>query len=90
VKVEDLSEIIKRELRGTNMYEYLEGSSGDHAWVAYKNFQLKSFKKLDGKWHVTAQLLKEGDSDYTIVRMVLNDETGEVTDMAMNPSIAFS
>lgn len=58
MKVEDLTEIIKGELRGTNMYEYL-GDSVDRGWMAYKNFQLKSFKKRGGKWHVTASLLKE-------------------------------
>jgi len=50
----------------------------------YTAFWLTSFKKVEGKWHVTAGFL--GDDGLVTrnhsVTMTIDDETGEVTEMS--------
>ena len=73
MKVEELPEIVEKELKKV----------GYGSTFFYTNFRLASFKKIEGKWHVTAAFERSDViSRYpTTVSIVIDDATGEMTEM---------
>jgi len=48
----------------------------------YQNLRLASYKKVDNKWQITAKFESaHGVINTTIVSMVIDDETGQVSEM---------
>ena len=99
MKVEDLLPIVKRELARVGMVEHVDDSgslasafrSFDFSYFGakessrfeYQNLRLVSFKKVDGKWHVTAKFENaSGVISPNIIHMVIDDNTGEVSEMS--------
>jgi len=95
MKVEDLLPIVKRELAKVGMVEHVaagyftnffdvfyEETRGTSRFK-YQNLRLVSFEKVDRKWHVTAKFENALEPDTsTTVNMVIDDETGEVSEMS--------
>jgi hypothetical protein len=51
----------------------------------YQNLRLASYSKVDNKWHVTAEFeAAHGVIRTTKVYMVIDDQTGEVSEMSSN------
>jgi hypothetical protein len=49
----------------------------------YQNLRLASYRKVDNKWHITAKFESaHGVISPTIVSMVIDDQTGEVSEMS--------
>lgn len=82
MKIEDLPVIAKRELARVG---WVEG--GRRAGCGYTNFHLLSFKKVDTKWHITADFEEQVEPGRMIptrtLTMALEDATGDVTEMSI-------
>lgn len=95
MKVEDLLPIVKRELAKVGMTEYVDDSGSLESTFKsfygetkpskfeYQNLRLASYRKVDNKWHITAKFESaHGVISTTIVGMVIDDQTGEVSEMS--------
>jgi len=98
MKVEDLLPIVKKELAKAGMVEYVDysgsleslGRDAERIWgkpmpskFEYQNLRLASHKQVDNRWQITAKFESaHGVINTTIVSMVTDDETGEVSEMS--------
>jgi hypothetical protein len=87
MKVEDLPAIVSRELAKAGMLEWgFRDPPSDSRTFYYWKLRLLSVKKVDAKWHVTAGFEQTGCyigfPNLHTVSLVIDDGTGEVTEMS--------
>jgi hypothetical protein len=85
MKVEDMPTIIKRELAKLCMYESDDRYRPNQ--FIYHNFRIASLNKIDNKWNVTAGFQQVGTTIDWAFSMVIDDETGEVSNVTSKRGI---